>query len=164
MINSVIFAKSRAVLVAVAFAAMPGSTAVADEMRTFKKTGVPYEDVKMDVEMAIEHKGLKIGAIGDLGDMLARTQSDIAKGDTATYKAAHYYQFCSAVLSHKLAKADPMNIGHCPFLVFSYETLAKPGEIVVGYRTITRSGSPETRAVLDEVEATLDNIARSATE
>ena len=147
-----------------AFCIIGPISARADEMRTYVKAGVPYEDVKMDVEMAIEHKGLKIGAIGDLGEMLARTQSDIAKGEPATYKSAHYYQFCSAILSHRLAKADPNNIGHCPFLIFSYETLAKPGEVVVGYRSITRAGSPETKAVLDDAEAMLDSIARSATE
>ena len=152
------------VLTAVALAAVAVTSAMADDMRMYVKRGGSYEDVKMDVEMAIEHKGLKIGAVGDLGDMLSRTQADIAKTEPATYKFAHYYQFCSAVLSHKLAKADPSNIGHCPFLVFSYETVAKPGEIVVGYRPVTRHGSAETRAVLDEVEATLDGIARAATE
>jgi hypothetical protein len=137
------------------------SPASADEMKTYIKRGTPYDDVKMDIETAIEGKGLKIGAVGDLGDMLARTQDDIAKGP-AIYKSAHYYQFCSAMLTHKLTAADPNNIGHCPFLIFSYETVAKPGEVVVGYRTLTRAGSAATRAVLDEVDAMFDAIARAA--
>jgi uncharacterized protein (DUF302 family) len=135
-------------------------TASADDMRTFKKTGLAYEDVKQDLESAIEHKGLKIGAVGDLADMLARTQEAIGGG--SVYKSAHYLQFCSAMLGHKLAAADPANIGHCPFLMFVYETNAKPGEIIVGYRSIIRSGSAATRAVLDEAEAMLDSIAREA--
>jgi hypothetical protein len=137
------------------------SPARADEMKTYVKRGMAYDDVKMDIETAIEGKGLKIGAIGDLGDMLARTQTDIAKGP-AVYKSAHYYQFCSAMLTHKLTAADPNNIGHCPFIMFSYETVAKPGEVVVGYRTVTRTGSAATRAVLDEVDAMFDAIARDA--
>jgi hypothetical protein len=137
------------------------SPARADEMKTYVKRGMAYDDVKMDLESAIEGKGLKIGAIGDLGDMLARTQADIAKGP-AIYKSAHYYQFCSAMLAHKLTAAEPGNIGHCPFLMFSYETAAKPGEVVVGYRSFTRAGSPATRAVLDEADAMLDAIARDA--
>ena len=135
-------------------------TASADEMRIFKKTGLAYEDVKLDLESAIEHKGLKLGATGDLADMLGRTQDAI--GGASVYKSAHYLQFCSAVLGHRLAAADPANIGHCPFLMFIYETVAKPGEIVVGYRSITRSGSAATRAVLDEADAMLESIAREA--
>jgi uncharacterized protein (DUF302 family) len=134
----------------------------ADEMRLFVKRGLPYDEVKMDLESAIEGRGLKIGAIGDLGDMLKRTQADAGQG-AIVYKAAHYYQFCSAVLAHRLAAADPVNIGHCPFLVFSYETAAAPGEIVVGYRSVTRTGSAATRAVLDDVEAMFASIAREAT-
>jgi uncharacterized protein (DUF302 family) len=137
------------------------SPARADEMKTYVKRGMAYDDVKMDIETAIEGKGLKIGAVGDLGDMLARTQADIAKGPVI-YKAAHYYQFCSAMLTHKLMAADPNNIGHCPFIMFSYETVSKPGEVVVGYRTVTRTGSAATRAVLDEVDAMFDAIARDA--
>ncbi len=135
-------------------------TASADEMRTFIKSGLAYEDVKQDLESAIEHKGLKIGAVGDLGEMLGRTQDAIGGGNV--YKSAHYLQFCSAVLGHKLAAADPANIGHCPFLMFIYETIAKPGEVVVGYRSITRSGSAATRAVLDEAEVMLQSIAHEA--
>jgi hypothetical protein len=116
------------------------ASAAADEMRTFVKRGVAYDDVRQDLESAIEGKGLKIGVIGDLGDMLERTRKDVGAGP-ATYKSAHYFQFCSAMLAHKLAAADAGNIGHCPFLMFSYETIAKPGEVVVGYRMITRAGS-----------------------
>ena len=132
----------------------------ADEMRTFVKSGLAYDDVKQDLEIAIERKGLKIGAVGDLGDMLGRTKDAVSAG--SVYKFAHYLQFCSAVLAHKLAAADPANIGHCPFLVFIYETVAKSGEIVVGYRMITRSGSAASRSVQDEIDAMLESIAREA--
>jgi uncharacterized protein (DUF302 family) len=147
----------------IAFAAVALSSlpALADEMRFYVKRGLSYDEVRQDLESAIEGKGLKIGAVGDLGDMLARTQNDVAKGP-ATYTAAHYFQFCSAMLAHKLTAADPNNIGHCPFLMFSYETTAKPGEVVVGYRTFTRAGSAATRAILDEADAMLDAIAREA--
>ena len=141
--------------------AMVHGVALADEMRTFRKQGMAYADVKLDLESAIEGKGLKIGAIGDLADMLGRTQADLG-GGKATYKAAHYLQFCSASLAHKLSAADPTNIGHCPFLMFIYETAIKPGEVVVGYRSFTPAGSSATRAVLEEADAMLDAIAREA--
>ena len=141
--------------------AMADGAAFADEMRTFSKQGMAYADVKLDLESAIEGKGLKIGAVGDLADMLGRTQADLG-GGKAAYKAAHYLQFCSASLAHKFSAADPTNIGHCPFLMFIYEAAAKPGEVVVGYRSFTRVGSPATRAVLDEADAMMDAIAREA--
>ena len=136
-------------------------TARADEMRMYVKRGMAYDDVKLDLESAIEGRSLKVGAIGDLADMLGRTSADLGI-KAPVYKSAHYLQFCSAMLAHKLSAADPSNIGHCPFLMFIYETAAKPGEIVVGYRVITRAGMPATRAVLDEVDAMLDAIAREA--
>lgn len=151
------------VMLAVLFfsVAMAHSVAFADEMRTFSKQGLAYGDVKLDLESAVEGKGLKIGAVGDLADMLSRTQADLGAAK-ATYKAAHYLQFCSASLAHKLTAADPANIGHCPFLMFIYETATKPGEVVVGYRSFTPAGSSATRAVLEEADAMLDAIAREA--
>ncbi len=143
--------------IAVSFA----GPAIADDMRTYVKRGMAYEDVKMDLENAIEGKGLRIGAVGDLGDMLERTREDLKAGPLV-YKSAHYMQFCSAVYAHRLAAADPANLGHCPFLMFIYETVAKPGEVVIGYRSFARTGSAATRAALDEVDALFDSIARDA--
>jgi hypothetical protein len=152
----------RALFWLVVFAAT--STSVrADEMRTYVKRGASYQDVQVDLQSAIEGKGLKIGAVGDLGDMFARTQADAGQGQ-ATYKSAHYYQFCSAMLAHKFTEADPTNIGHCPFLMFTYEEVLKPNEIVIGYRAFSRAGSAATRAALDEAETLLDAIAREAAE
>lgn len=143
------------------FLGLLAPAADADEMRTFVKHGIAYEDVKMDLEQAIEGRGLKIGTEGDIGDMLART-SQALKAGPAIYKSAHFIQFCSAVLAHKLAAADPSNIGHCPFLMFVYETVAQPGEVVIGYRQVRRTGGPATTAVLDEVEALYEGIAADA--
>lgn len=136
-------------------------TVRADEMRLYAKHGLAYDDVKMDLEHAIEGKGLIIGAVGDLRDMLARTGNAIGF-EKPVYLHAHYMQFCSALLAHKLAAADASSLGHCPFLMFIYESQAKPGEIVVGYRPIIRSGSEALRRVLDEVDALFDAIAREA--
>lgn len=130
----------------------------ADEMRTYAIHGTAYDDVKMDLEQAIEHKGLTIGTTGNLGDMLERTRAAVGAGP-AVYKSAHFLQFCSAVLAHKLAAADPRNIGHCPFVMFIYQTAANPGEIVIGYRRIDRTGSAATMAALAEVEAVYEAIA-----
>lgn len=141
--------------------AMFGCCAVADDMRTFVKHGTAYDDVKQDLESAIEGKGLKVGAVGDLGDMLDRTRADLHAGPQV-YKSAHYLQFCSAMYAHKLAAADPKNLGHCPFLMFIYESVAKPGEVVIGYRPFAGTGNVATQAVLADVDALLDSIAREA--
>ncbi|MEQ1612712.1 MAG: DUF302 domain-containing protein [Hyphomicrobiaceae bacterium] len=147
--------------VATILATSLATVAAADDMRMFVKRGTAYEDVQLDLQTAIEAKGLKIGAVGDLGDMLARTAKDLDI-EAPVYQSAHYLQFCSAVFAHRLTAADPRNLGHCPFLMFIYETVAKPGEVVVGYRPFVRSGTTATRAVLTEVEAMLDAIAAEA--
>lgn len=137
------------------------SPSVAGEMRTYTKRGLPYEDVKMDLESAIEGKGLRIGAVGDLGNMLDRTRADLKAGPQV-YKSAHYLQFCSALYAHKLTAADPQSVGYCPFLMFIYEPVANPGDVVIGYRAFARTGTAATQALLDEVDALLDSIAREA--
>jgi hypothetical protein len=135
----------------------------ADAMRTFVKRGTPYADVKFDLVSAIEGKGLKIGVVGDLADMLDRTHADVGSGTARIYIAAHYIQFCSAKLAHALTAANPANLGYCPFLMFIYEAVATPGEVVIGYRPLIGQGSAATSATLAEVTTLLDDIATEAT-
>ncbi len=133
----------------------------ADGMRSYSKKGAVYQDVLLDTRMAIEARGLVVGAVGDLATMLERTR-DTVNVKSKVYTGADYLNFCSAALAHKFAAADPSNVGYCPFLLFIYETTDAPGEVVVGFRLFARIGNAATRAVLDEAELLLDGIAREA--
>lgn len=133
----------------------------ADGTRSYTKKSAVYLDVLQDLRMAIEAKGLVVGAVGDLALMLERTRPALGI-ERRIYNGADYLNFCSAALAHKFAAADPTNVGYCPFLMFIYETVKRPGEVVVGYRIFARMGNAATIAILNEAEALLDGIAREA--
>lgn len=135
--------------------------ASAGEAVLFVKAGT-YDDVRFDLTNAIVERGLKIDYNGKTADMLARTGADI--GSTKPiYKAAEFFSFCSAKLSRTMMEADPANLGACPYIVFIYETVAKPGEVVVGYRKPTPRGNAASKASLAEVGQLLEGIAKDAT-
>ena len=125
---------------------------MAQEIVTYtKKAG--FEDVKFDLTNAITNRGLVIDSNGNVGRMLDRTGADV--GSTKPiYKAAEYFAFCSAKVSREIMEADPKNLAFCPFVMFVYETAAKPGEVVVGYR--------RPAAAMKSVAALLDGIAKEA--
>lgn len=93
-----------------------------------------FDDVRFGVENAIRNGGYVIDYHARINDMLERTTADVGAGDSP-YLQAETWQFCSALLSRAAMQADPANIGHCPYVVFAYETRATPGEVVVGFRT-----------------------------
>ena len=142
-------------------AAVP-APATADEVRTLSKAG-KFEDVRSDLEQAIVGKGLVIDYNGHIGRMLERTGADVGSVKTV-YKNAQYLVFCSAKLSRATMEADPKAIGFCPYVIFIYETAAKPGEIVVGYRRPMAPSGSTAAAALGAVEALLDGIVKEVVE
>lgn len=134
--------------------------ASAQGLKTYTKAG-SFADVKFDLTNAITNRGLVTDSSGNLGAMLERTGKDV--GSTkAIYKSAEYYTFCSAVLSRQMMEADPANVGYCPYVMFVYETAAKPGQIVVGYRPPPSTGNPASRKAFAAISALLDGIAKEA--
>lgn len=133
----------------------------AQELRTYTKAAA-YDDVRFDLNEAIVGKGLNIEQIGNIAQMLERTGADV--GSTKpVYKHAEFFSFCSARLSRRMMEADPANIALCPYVVFIYEAVGKPGEIVVGYRRPAGGNAEASREALAAVDALLDGIAREAT-
>lgn len=135
----------------------------AQEQRTYTKSAT-YDDVRFELNEAIVGKGLKIEQIGNIAQMLERTGPDV--GSTKpVYKHAEFFSFCSAALSRRMMEADPANVAHCPYVIFVYEAVGKPGEIVVGYRrpAAPAGAAPASRDALAAVDALLDGIAREAT-
>jgi uncharacterized protein (DUF302 family) len=134
----------------------PSNAAIA----TASKSGARYQDVREDLLMAIEAQGFVVGAVGDLGSMLTRSAPDF--GHKPIYLAAEYFNFCPAAIAHELAAADPTNLAYCPFQLFLYEAVAKPGSIVVGYRHPGVDGNVATRAILSRAEQVFAGIIRAA--
>ncbi len=121
-----------------------------------------FENVRDDLKMAIESRGLVIDNHAFVNRMLERTGKDV--GSTRPlYTNAESFSFCSAALSRKTMEADPSNMSQCPYSVVVYATAKAPDQVVVSYRRPWRpDGSPASKASLKEVETLLDRIARDA--
>ena len=128
---------------------------------TYSKTA-KFDDVRDDLKLAIEGKGLVIDHQSFVGRMLERTGKDV--GSTRKlYTDAQAFTFCSAVLSRKTMEADPANVSFCPYTMVVYATAQQPGTVHVAYRRPWRPDrSAASKAALKEVEALLDGVAREA--
>jgi uncharacterized protein (DUF302 family) len=121
-----------------------------------------FEEVRDDLKLAIEGKGLVIDYHSYVNRMLERTGKDVGSA-RKLYADAQAFVFCSAALSRKTMEADPANVALCPYSIAVYETAAEPGKVCVSYRRPWRpDGSAASKAALTEVDRLLDGIAREA--
>jgi len=121
-----------------------------------------FEEVRDDLKLAIEGKGLVIDHHSFINRMLERTGKDVGSAHKL-YADAQAFVFCSASASRKTMEADPVNIAFCPYSVVVYATAQDPGTIHVAYRRPWRpDGSSTSKAALEAVETLLDGIAREA--
>ena len=128
---------------------------------TYTKQG-KFEDVRDDLKMAIEGKGLVIDYHSYLNRMLERTGKDVGSAQPI-YADAQAFVFCSANLSRRTMEADPANAAMCPYAMVVYSTAKEPGKVHVSYRRPWRpDGSAASKAALKDVEKLLDSIARQA--
>lgn len=121
-----------------------------------------FEDVRDDLNSAIEDRGLVVDYHAFINKMIERTGKDL--GSTRkVYLDAQAFVFCSAALSRKMMEADPANASMCPFSITVYATEQEPDRVYVTYRRPWRpDGSAASRAALNEVDALLDSIARAS--
>jgi len=121
-----------------------------------------FDDVRDDLKLAIEAKGLVIDYHSFVNRMLERTGRDVGSA-RKLYVDAQAFVFCSAALSRKTMEADAANAALCPYSIMVYETVAEPGKITVSYRRPWRpEGSAASKSALAEVDKLLDGIARAA--
>lgn len=130
----------------------------AQDLRSYAKTA-SFEDVKFDLTNAVTNRGLVIDFTGNVGGMLERTGKDLGAAKTI-YARAEYIVFCSAKLSRDMMEADAANVGYCPYVMFIYQAIAKPGQVVVGYRRLPVKGNAASRKAFAAVNALLDGLAR----
>lgn len=128
---------------------------------TYSKSA-KFEDVRDELKLAIESKGLVIDSELYINKMLERTGKDV--GSTRkVYADAQAFIFCSALLSRKTMEADPANIAQCPYSMVVYTTAQAPDQVHVAYRRPWRpDGSAASRTALMDVERLLDGIAKTA--
>ncbi len=154
MIRALMFASLAAVCSA-AIAADP------QPVVTYSKQA-KFENVRDDLKLAIEARGLVIDYHSFINRMLERTGQDIGSAKKL-YADAQAFVFCSATLSRKTMEADPANVSMCPYSMVVYATAQDPGKVYVSYRRPWRpDGSAASKAALKEVESLLDAVARES--
>jgi hypothetical protein len=120
-----------------------------------------YDDVRFDLSDAIIARGLTVDHVSHISDMLKRT-AGVVEGARPIYKRGEHFQFCSAVLSRHSMQADPANIAFCPYMVYIYESVDKPGIIHLGFRRLTARGNEQSRKALMAVNDLLQGIITEA--
>ena len=121
-----------------------------------------FDEVRDDLKLAIEGKGLVIDYHSFVNRMLERTGQDVGSA-RKLYADAQAFVFCSAALSRRTMEADPANAALCPYSIMVYATAQDPGTVHVAYRRPWRpDGSVASQAALKQVERLLDGIAKEA--
>jgi uncharacterized protein (DUF302 family) len=92
----------------------------------------PFEDVVENIKMAIVDQGLLVSGTLHVSDMLNRTAGDL--GFSKRFSKAESVEFCSALLSHKMAQAAVENIAICPFNIAVYVKQSEPEKVYAAYR------------------------------
>ena len=119
-----------------------------------------FADVSANVRAAIIGKGINIANVLPASEMLHRTGPAFGFKDDP-YIAAETYEFCSASLSHKLARQHPDNIVLCPFTISVYVVSKEPDRVRLSYRI--PAGKPGSEAIVGEIVELLQSIIEDAT-
>lgn len=126
---------------------------------TFKSQGA-YQDVRDNLQMAIEGKGLKITNTNHIADMLDRTGKDLGR-TKVVYEHAEQFEFCSATVSRSMMEADPHSIVMCPYSIVVYK-VPRDKNVYMSYRKPAATHNPALKKSLAEMEKLLGDIIKDA--
>jgi uncharacterized protein (DUF302 family) len=138
---------------------------VSAELRPVETVQVEGEftDVRDSIRQAIEGKGINIAHTLPASDMLNRTGKDFGI-EKNVFVQAETVEFCSARISHLLAKANHENILLCPFTISIYVLTDDPEHVRLSWRRPFSFDDPESQAAVKEMEALIEAVIREATE
>lgn len=120
-----------------------------------------FDTIKENIEMAITGKGLLVSGTLHVSDMLNRTGKDLGF-DKPVFEKAESVEFCSAVISHKMAVANPANISVCPFTIAVYTYPDTPKMVHISYRKTVLAG--DAKEVSQDISDLITSIIKEATE
>ena len=135
------------------------ATAAEDPVVTTKVKG-NFHEVANNIRMAIIGKGINIAHELPASDMLNRTVQAYGYS-TTTYDRARTFEFCSARISHKLARQNPDNIVLCPFTISVYTLTSEPEYVRLSFRKPT--GRPGSEKIVEEIIELISSIIEDAT-
>jgi uncharacterized protein (DUF302 family) len=134
-------------------AALAGTYAVYESESDF--------DTVMDgAKMAIQERGMYINNVMHMDEMLERTGKDLGM-DEKIFERAHSIEFCSAVLSRRMASEDPTRIVNCPFILAIYVLPGEPDKTYVVHRTVSEQ-EIQSSEVMAEIAEMLKGVAEGA--
>lgn len=140
---------------------LPALAPAADNIVVMTKRG-NFEEVRDDLVMAIENRGIRINHSNYIADMLERTGRDLG-ATRQVYAQGEQVEFCRTNLSRAQMEADPANMVFCPYIISIYTTPKDPQLVHVAFRKPEApTASLATRTALKGVEKLLTDIVTEA--
>lgn len=137
-----------------------GYASASDDPIVTHKVEGKFHEVAHNIRAAILGKGIHIAHVLPASGMLSRTGTAYGY-EKPVYAHAELYEFCSASISHKLARQNPDNIVLCPFTIGVYTVFDEPGIVRITYRIPT--GKPGSEEAVQEVVDLMSSIVEDAT-
>lgn len=137
---------------------LPALSLAADRYNVVFKAKGKYEDVRDQLQAAIEGKGLKINHMNQIAGMLERTGKDLG-ASKQIYGGGEQFEFCSATISRAMMEADPHAIVMCPYIISVY-TVPNDPAVYVAYRKPGSTKNPSLKKALLGVETLLTEIIK----
>jgi len=120
-----------------------------------------FDDVKQQLVLAIENRGLIVNHESKVGEMLERTGKDLGAA-TRIYVRAEVLEFCSAVLSRQAMEADARLLALCPYGIGIYTLPGEADKVHLVYRRPPTEGSAPAASILRQVDRLLHDIVQDA--
>jgi uncharacterized protein (DUF302 family) len=149
----------RYLLTLIALATLP-FTALAASAYAVYESESDFETVLEGAKLAIQERGMYINNVMHMGEMLERTGKDLGM-DGKIYEKAQSIEFCSAVLSRKMASEDPSRIVNCPFILAVYVLPGEPNKTYVAHRTVSGQ-EVQSSEIMSEISQMLKGVAEGA--
>jgi len=119
-----------------------------------------FDDVKQQLVLAIENRGLIVNHESRVGEMLERTGKDLGVTNRV-YVRAEVLEFCSAMLSRQVMEADPRLLALCPYGIGIYILPGETNTVHLVYRRPPSEGAPAAQ-FLQQVARLLHEIVQEA--
>lgn len=149
----------RYLLILIALATLPFPALAASAYAVYESES-DFETVLEGAKMAIQERGMYINNVMHMGEMLERTGKDLGM-DGKIYEKAQSIEFCSAVLSRKMASEDPSRIVNCPFILAVYVLPGELDKTYVAHRTVSEQ-EVQSSEIMSEISRMLKGVAEGA--
>ena len=148
-------------LACVALLLQPAALSSELPVKTVRVEG-KFADVLDSIKGAIEGKGINIAHTLPASDMLNRTGEAFGITENV-FIHAETVEFCSARISHQLARANPENLLLCPFTISVYVLTGDPQHVRVTYRRPYIMPDDDSRAAVADMVELIESIINEAT-